>query len=233
MDDSLLRAKREPEKRRFFEARARIKGCSPLINPKVEQNPPKSGGVPFGTNAFPISGIFNCGSAAEITSPVQRKQWGSTCSSVNAQQGDGGDLVAQGLEALGGVVIGGELQNVLSGGVCVLRQGQNDALAVCQTLTGQILALVLRTDSVQVQLGDVGAGGVVHGVLSGLHSSLRACSLGRSGSRGSHRRGGHRRGSRGSGRGRRTASGHADGQCQSSSHDSSMFQFMVMYSPCL
>ena len=34
MDGSLLRAKREPEKRRFFEARARIKGCSPLIIPK-------------------------------------------------------------------------------------------------------------------------------------------------------------------------------------------------------
>ena len=58
MDGSLLRAKREPEKRRFFEARARIKGVLALDKPKVEQNPPKSGGVPFGTNAFPISGDF-------------------------------------------------------------------------------------------------------------------------------------------------------------------------------
>jgi len=39
MDYSLLRAKREPEKRRFFEARARIRGCSPLITPKQLASP--------------------------------------------------------------------------------------------------------------------------------------------------------------------------------------------------
>jgi hypothetical protein len=33
---SLLRAKREPEKHRFSEARAREKGCSPLSDPKEE-----------------------------------------------------------------------------------------------------------------------------------------------------------------------------------------------------
>ena len=64
---------------------------------------------------------------------------GSTCCGVSAQQGDGSDLVAQSVEALGGAVLGGELQNVLCGLVSILRQGQNDVLAVCQALTGQIL----------------------------------------------------------------------------------------------
>ena len=106
--------------------------------------------------------------------------------------------------------------------VSILRQGQNDVLAVCQALTGQVLALVLRAGNIQVQLGNGGTGGVVHGVLSGLDSGLRACSLGRSSNRGSHGRGGGRSSGRGRGR---TAGGHADGQCQSSSDDSSIFQF--------
>ena len=147
---------------------------------------------------------------------------GSTCCGVSAQQGDGSDLVVQSVEALGGAVLGGELQDVLCGLVSILRQGQNDVLAVCQALTGQVLTLVLRAGNIQVQLGNGGTGGVVHGVLSGLDSSLRACSLGRSSNRGSHGRGGGRSSDRGRGR---TAGGHADGQCQSSSDDSSIFQF--------
>ncbi len=51
---TLLRAKRVPEKRRFFEARARIKGCSPLITPNKKALSKKSGGAPVGANAFPI-----------------------------------------------------------------------------------------------------------------------------------------------------------------------------------
>ena len=77
---------------------------------------------------------------------------GSTCCGVSAQQGDGSDLVAQSVEALGGAVLGGELQDVLSGLVSILRQGQNDVLAVCQALTGQVIALVLRDGTKQVQL---------------------------------------------------------------------------------
>ena len=148
---SFARQKRT-RKAPVFRGAGTNQGLLALDKPKVEQNPPKSGGVPFGTNAFPISGDFQFAALPQkLLLRCSESNGGSTCSSVNAQQGDGGDLVAQGLEALGGAVIGGELQNVLSGGVCVLRQGQNDALAVCQTLTGQILALVLRTDSVQVQ----------------------------------------------------------------------------------
>ena len=51
---TLLRAKRVPEKRRFFEARARIKGCSPLITPNKKALSKKSGGAPVGANAFPL-----------------------------------------------------------------------------------------------------------------------------------------------------------------------------------
>ena len=141
---SFARQKRT-RKAPLFRGAGTNQGLLALDKPKVEQNPPKSGGVPFGTNAFPISGDFQFAALPQkLLLRCSESNGGSTCSSVNAQQGDGGDLVAQGLEALGGAVIGGELQNVLSGGVCVLRQGQNDALAVCQTLTGQILALVLR-----------------------------------------------------------------------------------------
>jgi len=39
---SLLRAKREPEKRRFSEARARERGCSPLSDPEGEVETEKS-----------------------------------------------------------------------------------------------------------------------------------------------------------------------------------------------
>ena len=38
---------------------------------------------------------------------------GSTCSSINAQQGDGSNLIAQGVEALGVAALGGELQDIL------------------------------------------------------------------------------------------------------------------------
>ena len=47
---------------------------------------------------------------------------GSTCSSVNAQQGDGSNLVAQGVEALGVAALGGELQDILSALVSILGQ---------------------------------------------------------------------------------------------------------------
>ena len=89
---------------------------------------------------------------------------GSTCSSVNAQQGDGSNLVAQGVEALGVAALGGELQDVLSALVSVLGQGQHNAVAVSQAVSSQVLALVLRAGNVQVQVGDVLAGGVVDSV---------------------------------------------------------------------
>lgn len=84
---------------------------------------------------------------------------GSTCSSINAQQGDGSNLVAQGVEALGGAALGGELQDILSALVSVLGQGQHNAVAVSQAVSSQLLALVLRAGNVQVQVGDVLAGG--------------------------------------------------------------------------
>ena len=89
---------------------------------------------------------------------------GSTCSSINAQQGDGSNLVAQGIEALGVTALGGELQDILSALVSVLGQGQHNAVAVSQAVSSQVLALVLRAGNVQVQLGDVLAGGVVDSV---------------------------------------------------------------------
>ena len=89
---------------------------------------------------------------------------GSTCSSINAQQGDGSNLVAQGVEALGVAALGGELQDILSALVSVLGQGQHNAVAVSQAVSSQVLALVLRAGNVQVQLGDVLAGGVVDSV---------------------------------------------------------------------
>jgi len=55
---------------------------------------------------------------------------GSTCSSINAQQGDGSNLIAQGVEALGVAALGGELQDILSALVSVLGQGQHNAVAV-------------------------------------------------------------------------------------------------------
>ena len=89
---------------------------------------------------------------------------GSTCSSFTAQQGDGSNLVAQGVEALGVAALGGELQDILSALVSVLGQGQHNAVAVSQAVSSQVLALVLRASSVQVQLGDILAGGVVDSV---------------------------------------------------------------------
>ena len=106
---------------------------------------------------------------------------GSTCSSINAQQGDGSNLVAQGVEALGVAALGGELQDILSALVSVLGQGQHNAVAVSQAVSSQVLALVLRAGNVQVQLGDVLAGGVVDSVTrlpqSLLPQSLRPQSL--------------------------------------------------------
>ena len=101
---------------------------------------------------------------------------GSTCSSINAQQGDGSNLVAQGVEALGVAALGGELQDILSALVSVLGQGQHNAVAVSQAVSSQVLALVLRAGNVQVQLGDVLAGGVVDSVTR-LPQSLQPQSL--------------------------------------------------------
>ena len=69
---------------------------------------------------------------------------GSTCSGIHTQQGDGSDLVVQGLKALGLAVLGGELQNVGHVGLLVGLHvaGDDDVLAVSQTvLAGQIVAL--------------------------------------------------------------------------------------------
>ena len=101
---------------------------------------------------------------------------GSTCSSINAQQGDGSNLVAQGVEALGVAALGGELQDILSALVSVLGQGQHNAVAVSQAVSSQVLALVLRAGSVQVQIGDILAGGVVDSVTR-LPQSLQPQSL--------------------------------------------------------
>lgn len=102
---------------------------------------------------------------------------GSTCSSINAQQRDGSNLVAQGVEALGVAALGGELQDILSALVSVLGQGQHNAVAVSQAVSSQVLALVLRAGNVQVQIGDILAGGVVDSVLGGSTSaSLEAAS---------------------------------------------------------
>ena len=95
---------------------------------------------------------------------------GSTCSSINAQQGDGSNLVAQGVEALGVAALGGELQDILSALVSVLGRVNAIAVAVSQAVSSQVLALVLRAGNVQVQIGDVLAGGVVDSVLGGLDS---------------------------------------------------------------
>lgn len=66
---------------------------------------------------------------------------GSTCSSINAQQGDGSNLVAQGVEALGVAALGGELQDILSALVSVLGQGQHNAVAVSQAVSSQFSPL--------------------------------------------------------------------------------------------
>ena len=159
---------------------------------------------------------------------------GSTCSGIHTQQGDGSDLVVQGLKALGLAVLGGELQNVGHVGLLVSLHvaGDDDVLTVSQTvLTGQIVALLVAACIVQIQLGDGRTGGVLHCVLSGgglscfAGSSLRACSLGRSGSRRSHRRGS------GGGGCRRTAGGHANSQCCSGSNDRKVLEFHVKYTP--
>ena len=87
---------------------------------------------------------------------------GSTCSGIHTQQGDGSDLVVQGLKALGLAVLGGELQNVGHVGLLVGLHiaGDDDVLAVSQTvLTGQIVALLVAACIVQVQLGDGRTGG--------------------------------------------------------------------------
>ena len=54
---SFARQKRT-RKAPLFRGAGTNQGLLALDKPKVEQNPPKSGGVPFGTNAFPISGDF-------------------------------------------------------------------------------------------------------------------------------------------------------------------------------
>ena len=155
---------------------------------------------------------------------------GSTCSSINAQQGDGSNLVAQGVEALGVAALGGELQDILRALVSVLGQGQHNAVAVSQAVSNQVLALVLRAGNVQVQLGDVLAGGVLDSVLGGLDlglagSCLRACSLRGSGS-------GRSNGRSGGGRSRTAASGHTNSQCQSSGNNSNILEFHCVISPC-
>ena len=122
----------------------------------------------------------------------------------------------QGVKALGIAVLGGELQNVNNVSLLVSLDiaGDDDALAVSQTLACQVLALVLRACIVQVQLGHLAAGGVVHGVLGRSSLSLRGSSFGGS----SHGRGSSRGCGGGcSGRGRAAAGGHADSQCQSGS----------------
>ena len=160
---------------------------------------------------------------------------GSTCSSINAQQGDGSNLVAQGVEALDVAALGGELQDILSALVSVLGQGQHNAVAVSQAVSSQVLALVLRAGNVQVQVGDVLAGGVVDSVLGGLDlglagSCLRACSLRGSGS---GRSNGRSSGRSGGGRSRTAASGHTNSQCQSSGNNSNILEFHCVISPCL
>ena len=164
---------------------------------------------------------------------------GSTCSSINAQQGDGSNLVAQGVEALGVAALGGELQDILSALVSVLGQGQHNAVAVSQAVSSQVLALVLRAGNVQVQIGDVLAGGVVDSVLGGLDfglagSCLRACSLRACSLRGSGsgRSNGRSSGRSGGGRSRTAASGHTNSQCQSSGNNSNILEFHCVISPC-
>lgn len=160
---------------------------------------------------------------------------GSTCSSINAQQGDGSNLVAQGVEALGVAALGGELQDILSALVSVLGQSQHNAVAVSQAVSSQVLALVLRAGNVQVQLGDVLAGGVVDSVLGGLDlglagSCLRACCLRACSLRGSGS--GRSNGRSGGGRSRTAASGHTNSQCQSSGNNSNILEFHCVISPC-
>ena len=122
----------------------------------------------------------------------------------------------QGVKALGVAVLGGELQNVDNVSLLVSLDiaGDDDALAVSQTLACQVLALVLRACIVQVQLGHLAAGGVVHGVLGRSGLSLGGSNLG-----GSNLGRGSNRGCGGgcSGRGSAAAGGHADSQCQSGS----------------
>ena len=75
---------------------------------------------------------------------------GSTCSGIHTQQGDGSDLVVQGLKALGLAVLGGELQNVGHVGLLVGLHvaGDDDVLAVSQTvLAGQIVTLLVAAYS--------------------------------------------------------------------------------------
>ena len=78
---------------------------------------------------------------------------GSTGSGVHALQRDGSHLVVQGVKALGIAVLGGELQNVNNVSLLVSLDiaGDDDALAVSQTLACQVLALVLRACIVQPQ----------------------------------------------------------------------------------
>ena len=138
----------------------------------------------------------------------------------------------QGLEGLGLAVLGGELQHI--GHVSLLVglhvAGDDHAVAVSQAVACQVVALVLGADFVQVQVGDLGTGGVVHGVLGsgGLSSlagsSLRACSLAGCGSRRCHRGGS-------SGGRRAAAGGHADSQCQSGSSDCNILEFHMRCTP--
>ena len=126
----------------------------------------------------------------------------------------------QGVKALGVAVLGGELQNVDNVILLVSLDiaGDDDALAVSQTLACQVLALVLRACIVQVQLGHLAAGGVVHGVLGRSSLGLRGSNLGGSSlRRGSNRRCGGGCGGGCSGRGSAAAGGHADSQYQSGS----------------
>ena len=126
----------------------------------------------------------------------------------------------QGVKALGAAVLGGELQNVDNVILLVSLDiaGDDDTLAVSQTLACQVLALVLRACIVQVQLSHLAAGGVVHGVLGRSSLGLRGSSLGGSSlGRGSSRGCGGRCGGGCSGRGSAAAGGHADSQCQSGS----------------
>ena len=76
---------------------------------------------------------------------------GSTGSGVHTLQRDGSHLVVQGVKALGVAVLGGELQNVDNVSLLVSLDiaGDDDALAVSQTLACQVLALVLRACIVQ------------------------------------------------------------------------------------
>ena len=68
---------------------------------------------------------------------------GSTCSSINAQQGDGSNLVAQGVEALGVTPLDNQLNKIIKALISVIGQGQHNAVAVSQAVSSQVLALVL------------------------------------------------------------------------------------------